>query len=207
MNPAPGLSPPPALPGFEHVKRFWDTQESQFIARVLPGEYYVTRNPELITTVLGSCVAVCARDPVARVGGMNHFMLPDGSCPDWSQPDTATRYGSYAMEHLLNELFKQGGQRNRLEIKIFGGGRVLNAMTDVGARNIAFIKEFLQNEGYRIAAADVGDVHPRKVLYTPDSGRVRVKKLQTNSALVQQETQYMKQIAKKPLEGDIELFD
>src|SRR6185312_3936064 len=104
--------------------------------KILPGEYYVTKADETVTTVLGSCISACVRDPKLNIGGMNHFMLPE----DKFRPNngletavgTATRYGSHAMESLINDLLKLGAARDRLEIKLFGGGRILSGMTDVG---------------------------------------------------------------------------
>src|ERR1700747_304267 len=125
---------------------------------MLPGRYYVTRGEEAISTVLGSCISACVRDPIRNVGGMNHFMLPEdassGAPNNWLDPAVglATRYGTYAMESLVNDLLKLGATRQRLEVKVFGGGRVLSGMTDVGARNIAFVRNFLQLEGYHIIA-------------------------------------------------------
>ncbi len=143
---APDASEPlPALPRFEHVMRYWDKDHGCYAARVLPGEYYVTRHPEGICTVLGSCVSACIRDERLNIGGMNHFMLPlDGSNggSSWSAAaSAATRYGNVAMERLINEILKLGGRREDLEIKLVGGGRVLSEMAnDVGARNIEFVR-------------------------------------------------------------------
>ncbi len=139
---------------------------SSWNAKILPGEYYVTRSEEVITTVLGSCISACIRDPSAQVGGMNHFMLPeDSSSGDgnrWLDPvaGLATRYGSHAMESLINELMKLGASRSRFEIKLFGAGRILASVTDVGARNIAFVHEYLKTEGLRALAEDLGDIFP-----------------------------------------------
>ena len=141
---------PQSLPGFEHLQRFWEPDTQRWTVKILPGEYYVTRGDEAITTVLGSCISACIRDPVAQVGGMNHFMLPEDSSPGAtaSRPSgLATRYGSYAMESLINDLLKLGARRERLEIKLFGGGRVLTSMTDVGARNIRFVGTTCELEG------------------------------------------------------------
>ncbi|MFO1349976.1 MAG: chemoreceptor glutamine deamidase CheD [Gammaproteobacteria bacterium] len=204
---------PPAkpLPGFEHIRRFWDKQHGSYAARLLPGEYFVTARDEMITTVLGSCISACIRDPVFGIGGMNHFMLPDGGAHDSWQDDhvsAATRYGSFAMEHLINTILKNGGRRDKLEIKIFGGGRVLAAMTDVGRRNIEFVHHYLRTEGLRVNAEDVGDVYPRKVIYFPARGRVLVKKLHSidKAKLIQRETRYLRDLAQQPAAGEIELF-
>jgi chemotaxis protein CheD len=199
---------PPVLPGFEQIQRFWEPDTQRWTVKILPGEYYVTRNDEAITTVLGSCISACIRDPVARVGGMNHFMLPE----DQSGRDTpvvlSTRYGSNAMESLINDVLKLGGLRERLEIKVFGGGRVLASMTDIGARNIEFVRNYLSIEGLRLNAQDVGGDQPRKVIYFPTEGRVRVRKLRPieNRGVSDRERLYLDSLVSKHDGGDIELF-
>jgi len=205
---------PAVAAGFEHVKRYWDPGCDRWSAKILPGEYFVTRSDEAITTVLGSCIAACIRDPVTRIGGMNHFMLPeDGSIGKSSWIDgpggLATRYGSYAMESLINELMKLGARRDRLEVKLFGGGRILSSMTDVGQRNIAFAREFLKVEGFKIVAEDVGDVYPRRVIYFPATGVVMLKRLRALdvSVIAQRESTYLTDLGAKPAGNDVELFD
>jgi chemotaxis protein CheD len=205
---------PAVAPGFEHVKRYWDPGCDRWSAKILPGEYFVTRSDEAITTVLGSCIAACIRDPATRIGGMNHFMLPEDSSPgksSWIEgPEgLATRYGSYAMESLINELMKLGARRDRLEVKLFGGGRILSSMTDVGKKNITFAKDFLKLEGFKIAAEDVGDIYPRRVLYFPTTGVVMLKRLRALdvSAIAQCENNYLSSLAAKPAGDDVELFD
>ena len=183
--------------------------------KILPGEYYVTRGDEAITTVLGSCISACMRDPVKNVGGMNHFMLPEDASTgpnNWLDPAVglATRYGSYAMESLINDLLKLGAMRERLEIKVFGGGRVLSGMTDVGARNIEFVRGYLQLEGFRIAAEDLGGTQPRKVIYFPASGRVKMRRLRPveNRSISHHEQLYLDSIGNQAAGGgDVELFD
>jgi chemotaxis protein CheD len=206
---------PNMLPGFEHMQRFWDPSLEAWNVKILPGEYYVTRGDEAISTVLGSCISACVRDPLRNVGGMNHFMLPEDASNgpnNWLDPAVglATRYGSYAMESLVNDLLKLGATRERLEIKLFGGGRVLSGMTDVGARNIEFIKSFIQLEGYRIAAEDMGGIQPRKVVYFPNSGRVKLKRLRpVESRIISHHEQlYLASIGSKAAGGgDVELFE
>jgi chemotaxis protein CheD len=205
---------PPVAAGFEHVKRYWDPGCDRWSAKILPGEYFVTRSDEAITTVLGSCIAACIRDPATRIGGMNHFMLPEDGSPgksSWIEGPggLATRYGSYAMESLINELMKLGARRDRLEVKLFGGGRILSSMTDVGQKNIAFARDFLKVEGFKIAAEDVGDVYPRRVIYFPATGVVMLKRLRALdvSAIAQRESVYLTNLAAKPAGDDVELFD
>ncbi len=211
----PGERPPlpPALPGFQRINRYWDPMHAIFAAKLLPGEYYVTREDESVVTVLGSCVSACVRDPLMGIGGMNHFMLPanqsDPSSGKWGGDlDASTRYGSFAMERLINDILKHGGIRRNLEVKVFGGGRILAHMTDIGLRNIEFVRHYLLMEGLRIAAEDLGEIYPRKVYYFPATGKVRVMKLRSlhNNTIVDRESAYRQEIEKKPVTGDVELF-
>jgi len=200
---------PDTLPGFESVKRYWDRSSKCITARVLPGEYYLSDKDEMITTVLGSCISACIRDPAAGVGGMNHFMLPCGkSAGICERNSAATRYGGYAMEHLINDVLKYGGRRERLEIKLFGGGKVLDVMTDVGDRNITFVKEYLKTETLTIVAQDMGGTSPRKINYFPQTGRVMLKKLGLSQSieLTRREREYMHSLEQAPIEGEIDLF-
>jgi len=139
---------PRALRGFNEIKRYWDKTNGSVVAKILPGELYVTKVDEMITTVLGSCISACIRDPYANVGGMNHFMLPVSKANNASGDKfgSAMRYGNFAMEHLINEILKNGGQRKNLEVKLFGGGRVLAHMTNVGQRNIDLALEYVETE-------------------------------------------------------------
>lgn len=209
INPVPRL--PLVLPGFEHVRRSWNNTYGAYAARLLPGEYYVTVNDEGVYTTLGSCISACIRDRVSGVGGMNHFMLPASSDADgWKSTSlsAATRYGNFAMEHLINVILKNGGQRQNLEVKLFGGGRILANMTDVGMRNINFVRDYIQTEGLRVVAEDVGDIYPRMVVYFPATGKVRVKRLRSlhNNTIVEEEIRYISTVESKPVGGDIELF-
>lgn len=201
---------PVCLSEFEHVNRYWDRMNETWAAKILPGEYYVTTQPdEVIATTLGSCVSACIRDKVFGIGGMNHFMLPiQGEHAGGSWMDSATRYGSFAMEHLINDILKQGGNRNNLEVKLTGGGKIMANMSDVGAKNIEFVLEYLQTENLNIITQDLGDIFPRKVLYYPMSGRLRVKKLrsQHNETLVHREQVYQEELTVQPDSGGVELF-
>ena len=191
------------------TKRYFETTFGKEAARILPGEYHVTRDDIVLVTVLGSCVAACIRDPDSGIGGMNHFMLPDTS----SSPDADSapaRYGTYAMEVLINQLVKLGARRDRLEAKVFGGANVIPGMTQVsvGRRNADFVLEFLKTEQIPIVARDLEDICPRKVAYFPRTGVVRVKRLMDaqSSRLAQREQQYKVKLANAPIAGEIELF-
>ncbi|WP_028484231.1 chemoreceptor glutamine deamidase CheD [Thioalkalivibrio sp. ALE17] len=196
---------------FAHINRYWDRMHACPAAKLLPGECYVSvSESELITTVLGSCVSACVWSPQAGVGGMNHFMLPDGDRDRGWGPaaSSATRYGTYAMEFLVNELLKLGARREDLHVKMFGGGRVMAGMSDVGMRNIQFLRQFMRDEGLRLVAEDVGGTWPRKVVFFPSSGRARVKKLVAlhNNTLLDREQDYRRRLENQPVGGDVELF-
>jgi chemotaxis protein CheD len=204
---------PATLTGFEAINRYWDEKNDIFAAKILPGEFYVSVSGELITTVLGSCVSACIRDRKTGIGGMNHFMLPTDikrKTSSWNDTpvNMQTRYGNIAMERLINVILASGGKRSNLEIKLFGGGKVLQIDTDIGGKNIEFVKQYLITEGLKIAVEDVGGVYPRKVLYFPKTGRVRVKKLANlhNETLKKREQNYIKTLGTSPIEGKIDLF-
>lgn len=201
---------PRVLRGFEHINRYWDKTNCMFAAKILPGEYYVTNNHERIVTVLGSCVAACIRDRVSGIGGMNHFMLPQDSLNGTWNSDgfgVATRFGNVAMEKLINDILKNGGKRQNLEVKLFGGGNVLVNMTDIGQKNILFVKHFVRTEGLKVLSEDLGDVYPRKVHYIPSTGKVFVKRFQSvhNNTIREREQRYMESM-KNQNEGSIDLF-
>jgi chemotaxis protein CheD len=209
-KPSASAALPPALPGFESIRRHRNAA-GDAIARILPGEFYVTREDEVIETVLGSCVAACIRNPRLSIGGMNHFMLPRpaGSGTDtWEKvAGRATRYGTASMEQLINSVLRAGGTRQDLEVKIFGGGRVLSTLTDVGNHNVSFVREFLKQEGLKVASEDVGDTCPRHVQYFPKSGRVRVRHLNSrHQDVASHETKYLQGLEKAPVAGEIDLF-
>jgi chemotaxis protein CheD len=175
-------------------------------AKIGPGEYYITQRDMLIVTVLGSCVSACLRDPVAKVGGMNHFMLPDR---DGEGPLSASaRYGAYAMEVLINQLFALGARRERLEAKVFGAARVLPGMSDIGERNAAFAIEYLKRESIRVLAEDLGHDEPCKIYYFAQSGRVLLKRLKSlrNDTIVQRERDYAAKLDKISSGGAADLF-
>lgn len=204
---------PASLPGFEGINRYWDTVHEMPAAKILPGEYYVTSGKELVTTVLGSCVSACIRDRVFGIGGMNHFMLPistDGKGWNGSADltSTATRYGNFAMEHMINDILKHGGHKRHLEAKIFGGGKMMDALSDIGSKNIEFVRDYLETEGIPLLGENVGDVHPRKVIYIPETGKALMKRLKHlhNDTILQREDSYRSEISRQPVAGSVELF-
>lgn len=187
---------------------YFDPKFNAQALKVLPGEYLVTGNDVMLVTVLGSCVSACIRDPLLQVGGMNHFMLPDGE--GGGAATESARYGSFAMEVLINELLKRGAARNRLETKVFGGGAVLPGFTvnNVGTRNSQFVMDYLAAEGLPVAAQDLMDVCPRRVHYWPKTGRVLVKRLPSANEpdVIASETLYRSRLRASPTVGTVELF-
>jgi chemotaxis protein CheD len=203
----------PSIRGFDHVNRYLDRDHGIVAAKILPGEYYVTAENELITTVLGSCISACVRDRESGIGGMNHFMLPETTELKMQQGSNAmignaTRYGNFAMEHLINTILTNGGKRKNLELKVFGGGKIIPTLSDVGKSNISFILDYIEQEGLQLLSQDLGDIYPRKVIYFPKTGKVGMKKIQDlhNDTIAQRERQYSRNIKDLPVEGDVELF-
>lgn len=189
---------------------YYDNSFNVKAAKLLPGEYYATGKEMMLVTVLGSCVAACIRDPQFGIGGMNHFMLPESVHEADSPLSSSARYGTYAMEILINELIKLGARRNKLEAKVFGGGNVLRGfkVNNVGERNSAFVLEFLKAENIPVLARDLIDVYPRKIYYFPSNGKVMVKKLRNlhNETIFEREKDYGSRLQKSKIEGAVELF-
>jgi chemotaxis protein CheD len=168
------LKAAPRKPG-EASFFFYDAHFKNDAVKILPGEYFVHDEDLLVMTTLGSCIAACLWDRNARVGGMNHFMLPDGG----NGTLDSGRYGSYAMELLINELMKRGATRSTLEAKVFGGGQVISGMStmNVGERNTTFVMDYLRTERIPVVSKDVLEIYPRKVCFLPHSGKAMVKRL------------------------------
>lgn len=184
---------------------FWyETQLRCEAVKVLPGEYFVDSQELLIMTTLGSCVAACLWDSRAGVGGLNHFMLPQGQ-------GASGRYGSFAMERLINELLKRGASRASLEAKVFGGARVIPGADSlqVGERNTAFVLDYLRTERIPVVGKDVLDVCPRTVCFMPTTGKAMIKRLAPARAdeLLAQERKAAQQAAREAAGGgSVDLF-
>ena len=188
--PRPTLGATPRLERLKALPRrpgqasffFYDAHFRCEAVKVLPGEYFVFDEDIAIMTTLGSCIAACLWDREKRVGGMNHFMLPDsGGAADGG------RYGSFAMDLLIGELVKRGATRATMEAKVFGGGAVISGMSslNVGERNTSFVMDYLRTERITVVSKDVLDIYPRKVCFLPACGKAMVKRLaSTNTEML-----------------------
>ncbi|MGC1301027.1 MAG: chemotaxis protein CheD [Caulobacteraceae bacterium] len=172
---------------------------------VVQGEYQVTTDPTVVlTTLLGSCVAACMRDPVSGVGGMNHFLLPGDDREDGTE---SLRYGVHSMELLVNGLLRAGARRDRLEGKLFGGARLLRGLTDIGELNSAFAEGFFRREGIRLVGASLRGEQGRRVQYWPSTGRARQMALGNDAAAVFDSERRRSKPAPAPVDdGAVELF-
>ncbi len=195
-------------PGNGSRELYYDSYFGLHAAKIGPGELYASKRNIMIVTVLGSCVSACLQDPVSRIGGMNHFMLPDRSGNNTLLSEPA-RYGAHAMEMLINNLLSMGARRERLEAKVFGAGRVLAGMSDVGARNAQFALNYLERERIPVRARDVGGENARKVYQFVETGRILVKEINKlrNDTVISRERAYATEIGNKRISGgDIEMF-
>ncbi|WP_427551004.1 chemoreceptor glutamine deamidase CheD [Methylomonas sp. MS20] len=201
------------IQGFEHINRYWDRQRGIQAAKLLPGDYYVTDRAELITTVLGACVAACVYCPGTGAGGMNHFMLPHTDHARFVSPEErclsrASRYGNFAMEFLINGVLRHGGCRRDLQVKLFGGASVVANLGGVGVSNVEFVLAYVEREGMALVSYDLGGVFPRKIVFDPRTGSVKLKNLEqlTNDTIVRRESSYQQIVNGMAPEGSVELF-
>ncbi|WP_035024718.1 chemotaxis protein CheD [Enterovibrio calviensis] len=191
------------------ARRFFHPGKQMMMVKIQPGEVYVTSERELISTGLGSCISACVWDPFIELGGMNHFMLPFGDSDNiegWDPTQwrsNAARYGNYAMELLINTMIQQGAIKSRLRVKLFGGGMVMGKQASIGEKNIAFIRNYVQNEGLNIVGEDLGTEFPRKVVFDPMTGKAWVKKLRGYRGEVEaEEINYKRRLANEAKRDD-----
>lgn len=220
LSPAPAAAPSRPLGSTDRLDRlkaaqrrsgeasffFYDAHFRNEAVKVLPGEFFVHDEDILIMTTLGSCIAACLWDREKRIGGMNHFMLPDGA-----GAGDSGRYGSFAMELLINEMIKRGATRSTMEAKVFGGGAVISGMNslNVGERNTQFVMDYLRTERITIVSKDVMDIYPRKVCFLPRSGKAMIKKLasaNTDALLAQERAAASKPVGAAASGGSVDLF-
>lgn len=203
-----------ASPNFELPISYYDQRFSIDAVKLLPGQYFVTTHNKMLVTVLGSCVAACLFDPVAGVGGMNHFMLPNvnKSASELEQSqDVAAKYGIHAMELLINDLVKAGASKSRIKAKVFGGGKVVPSFVqnDVGKLNAEFVSHFLDTELIPILASDLCDNYARKIYFFPRDGKVLMKRINelNNTTIIKRESQHRWELSRQAPSGSVDLFE
>jgi chemotaxis protein CheD len=191
----------------DRLSHYFDAHFNREVIKIKPGECFATTRPLIIATVLGSCVAACVRDTLRGIAGMNHFMLPDHGAEGIGAG--SLRYGLFAMESLINEFIKRGSDRRHLQVKIFGGAAVVDAIrTDIGAQNATFVENYLADEGLLTTATDLGGNAPRKVFFFVENGRVLVKYLRRlkNDTITRREEEYARELAFHLPPTTVELF-
>jgi chemotaxis protein CheD len=187
---------------------YYDSHFKRQAVKLMPGEYYATRQERVLCTVLGSCVSACIRDPKTGIAGMNHFLLAAAG----ESADASARYGVHAMELLINQLLKLGASRSRLEAKLFGGGNMMRSQNrnNVGAQNARFALAFMADEGIPVISRDLFGEQPRKIWYFPESGKVLLRRLTKtrNDTILRREVDFGRKLAVNTGQsGDVELFD
>jgi len=197
--------------------RKYDGKFKTQIMTIFAGEYYISSSQEVISTVLGSCIAVCLYDSVNRIGGMNHFMLPSGNQESFIHDsvidrdkltEQSMRYGITAMEVLVGEMQKRGARRPHMKAKIFGGGKVINknlTRTSVGDKNIGFAKAYLKMENIPIESENVGETFGRKIFFLTENNSVFVKRVELEPA-VEEERNYMRKLKDLKQKSDVTIF-
>jgi chemotaxis protein CheD len=185
--------------------RAW--HEDALCSNVEPGAHLVTQQAgHVLVTVLGSCVAACLRDPVAGVGGMNHFMLPSSVTGEWGGISASLRYGNFAMEQLINDILRRGGSRGRLQAKLFGGAAMV-ANNRIGDSNASFVEAYLKEEGISVVGGDLRGSYARCVKYQAVTGKALMRRLRLDAAeIVSDEKTYAGALAGRKVEGTVELF-
>lgn len=186
---------------------YFDREMQRKAVKVQPGEFYAANKDSAITTVLGSCVSVCLLDLRQGVCGLNHIMLPE---PAEHLLSPSARYGSYAMEMLINSLLQLGAKRANFQAKVFGGGNVMhsNLSQQVGARNVAFVRQYLNREAIPVMAENVLGTFPRKIVLLTRTGEVKMKRLGNwqQAKVIEQEQSFRHQLDSTCLTGQAELF-
>ena len=198
-----------AANGVRSDSSYFDPEFRAYVVPVVLGHHRISsRADDMLVTTLGSCVAACIHDPVARVGGMNHFLLP-GTPAGGECFGIATRYGSVAMERLINDLMARGARRDRLEVKLFGASRVIDTSMDVGSANAAFALDYVQREGLALVGQDLGGATGRRIHFFPTTGKAfrRMLRPEMERETVHQEMDYLTALKGTPVEGEMELFD
>jgi chemotaxis protein CheD len=193
------------------MNKHHDLHFNKDIITIYPGEFYSSPGPELISTVLGSCISIALFDLPHEIGGMNHFMLAKDCCLKSTTSDNAMgRFGEYAIELLVNDLMKKGAARKNLTAKIFGGSNVFGLPPEMGAQigsvNIEFAFDYLQTEQIPVISSDTGGIFPRKIVFEPKTSKVWLKRINTamsdNSFIISEETEYLEKLRRQQAAAD-----
>lgn len=197
---------PKPMRGFEHMRAFWEPRWECYAIKVQPGAFCISKEKVVLTTVLGSCISACIYDPELKIGGMNHFMLPTSNMKD--DGGRSMRYGLFAMEQLINGLLRLGSRRESLQLKLTGGGDMMQGITSIGQQNIDFIKDYVAAEQLQVLAADFGGDQARKVAYFPQEGRMLVNRMdhRDDQRLIEEERSYRQDVDCHLDDSDVELF-
>lgn len=187
-------------------RRYRNERIGATIVQITQGDFYITgARDELLSTVLGSCISACIRAPLLGIGGMNHFLLPSEDGKDAAF--ASLRYGSFAMEQLVNSLMRKGARREDLEVKVFGGANVIKGIKGVGHSNADFIEAYLEKEGFQIVAKHLRGHSARKLIYFPKTGKVKMKELNDAFGVLVDKREKKKKLHVTVADDSIELFD
>lgn len=183
---------------------YWNEVRGLWVLPVPMGECRTSSDPRaILSTMLGSCVAACVFDPARKIGGMNHILLPT---TQFDNPEQASRFGCFAMETLVNSVMRWGGRRSELRVKLFGGARTLQSGADIGARNVEWVRRYLELEQMKLVSSDVGGGWARRVEFFPTTGRVRVLRLENTERLRRRDRKRRQRLSHPPTDAGIELF-
>ncbi len=197
---------PISLLGSQHLEAYWREKWNCYGVSIKQGDYCVTDQPIVITTVLGSCISVCVYDKSTGYGGMNHFMLPKKS--DDKDMYRPFRYGLFSMEQMINQFLKQGVSKEHLEAKVIGGAKMMGKLSNIGQLNIDFIMQYLSDEKLRLIAQDIGGEQGRKLAFFPNTGRLLVSKIAQieNNKLLESESKVFLKDEPIGAQHGVELF-
>jgi chemotaxis protein CheD len=196
------------MEGHNTSSGYFHAELGAIVINVPAGAYQVSGRADVVLScTLGSCIAAAIYDPLLKIGGLNHFMLPNAPRAS-DKVSEAARYGSVAMERLINAMLKQGARRETLQVKLFGGGNVITSSTAIGSRNAEFARSYLLEEGLNIVGEDIGGTQGRSVRFYPHLGRAQRRLIggERIGAIVASEQKFMVTLKKGRLEGEVELF-
>jgi len=179
-----------------------------------PGDFFATNEDCILTTVTGSCVAVCLYDSVRGIGGLRHLIVPGSIGTMGIYADEIAKHSIHSMELLLGEIVKAGGDRRYLKAKVFGGAYMIdgeNILPGVASQTMNFLEKYVNAEGIPLEKNDLGGKFRRKIYFYTATGRVKRQILQNNEAdseFVAMEREYIeKELKEQKTYGKVILFD